>query len=962
MTSERWQQIERLYHAARERDEGQRAAFLNDQCAGDPALRQEVESLLAQELTADGFLEAALEAAARMTRDDATPSLIGRQLGPYRIQSQLGTGGMGEVYRARDTRLGRDVAIKVLPAFLASDPERVRRFEREGRMLAALNHPNIANIYGLEEGNGIQALVLELVEGPTLADRIAQGPIPLEEALPVARQITEALEAAHELGIIHRDLKPANIKITPAGVVKVLDFGLAKVFRGDGSGRDWSQLPTVTVEGTRDGVILGTPAYMSPEQTRGQMVDKRTDIWAFGCALYEMLTGKRAFDVSDTLATVLKSEPDWTLLPGDTPPWLRILIERCLAKDRRKRIADISAAQFVLTEGSKFSGPAASTAVSTSRRTLSKRAMPLTVTRFSFTLPEGQQFTEDRGRVIAISRDGTQMVYVANRRLFLRSMAEVEARPILGSEVREGSFLLDPVFSPDGRSIAFWTGSPASGTLKKIAVTGGSPVTICQTMAPLGMSWDAEGILFGRLDGILRVAETGGQPQLLAGVEDGVAWRPQMLPGGDDVLFTLTDRNAFSGGAAAWDAARIVVHSLKTSERTILPDKGTDASYLPTGHVVYASGGTLFAVPFDASRRQVTGGPMPVVEGIGRPTFGLGPATGTAYYSVSDTGSLIFVGGPQSIAAVAQDLAFVDRIGNTERLHLRPAEYRFPRVAPDGKHVAVEVGDVRNANIWIYDLTGAASPQQLTFGGRNRFPVWSHDSERLLFQSDREGDLAIFSQRADGSSTAGRLTKPDKGVSHVPESWSRDGKTVLFDAFLAKESPTAPLGSYSLSILSLPDRKVEPFGDVQSSAVLTNAVLSPDDRWVAYDFLEPQLGPSVYVQPFPPSGAKRLVSKGALAPMWSPNGQELFVGGQLEVLRVQRVITTQPSFTLGNPTEQPRPGFIALLDARNFDIMPDGRIIGVVHAGETPSSARAAPQIQVVLNWFQELKARVPPQ
>jgi len=754
----------------------------------------------------------------------------GTRLGAYEVIAFLGEGGMGQVYRARDTKLERDVALKVLPETFTSDQDRLTRFQREAKVLASLNHPNIAAIYGLEEADGVRALVLELVEGPTPADRIAQGGIPVDEALPIAKQIAEALEAAHDAGIIHRDLKPANIKVKPDGVTKVLDFGLAKHLTSAATDSNLANSPTLSMQATRAGLVLGTPAYMSPEQARGQAVDERTDIWAFGCVLYEMLTGKRAFDVSNTLDAVLKSDPDWTRLPGNTAPWLRILTERCLAKDRRQRIADISAAQFVLTEGPKFFAP-----------NFRPSNPPLTVTRFSVRLPKGQQFTEDGLRVIAISRDGTQMVYVANHRLYLRSMAEFVSRPILGSEFTEG-FLLDPIFSPDGQSIAFWVGtSPNSCILKKIPVTGGSPVTICQTTAPLGMSWDAAGILFGRLDGILRVADTGGQPQRLVRVEeDGIAWRPQMLPGGDAVLFTLADKSAFAGGTEAWDAARIVVHSLKTNERTTLPQTGSDASYIPTGHVVYVSGGTLFAVPFDALRRQITGGPVPVVEGIRRPTFGL--TTGTAYYSASDTGSLMFVGGPRSIATVEQDLAFVDRKGNVERLHLQSGQYRFPRVAPDGKHLAVEVGDVQNANIWIYDLAGMASPQQLTFGGRNRFPVWSHDSECLLFQSDREGDLAIFAQRANGSQTPDRLTKPEKGVLHVPLSCSRDGKTLLFDAVLVRDSPTPPFHSHSLSMFSLPDQSVEPFGDVQSSAGPTHAVLSPDDHWVAYVFFEPRVG------------------------------------------------------------------------------------------------------------------------
>jgi len=876
------------------------------------------------------------------------PLAAGSRLGAYEVIALIGVGGMGQVYRARDIRLERDVALKILPEIFTSDPDRLVRFQREARVLASLNHPNIAAIYGLEEDDGVRALVLELVEGPTLADRVAQGAIPVGEALPIAKQIAEALEAAHDVGIIHRDLKPANIKTQPQGVAKVLDFGIAKILARGAADPTVTDSPTSSMQATRAGMILGTPAYMSPEQARGQAVDKRTDIWAFGCVLYEMLTGHRAFEPSSTLATALRSEPDWTRLPGNTPPWLRILIERCLEEDRRHRVADIAAAQFVVTEGPKFFEP-----------NVRYSDPPLPVTRFSVMLPKGQQFTENGLRVIAISRDGTRMVYVANRRLYLRSMAEVVATPILGSEVEEG-FLLDPVFSPDGQSIAFWTGTdPNACILKKISVTGGSPVTICQTAAPLGMSWDAVGILFGHLDGILRVAGTGGQPERLVGVEDGIAWRPQMLPSGDAVLFTLADRSVFSGGTEGWDSARIVVHSLKTSERTILPQIGTDASYVPTGHVVYVSGGTLFAVPFDASRRQVTGGPVPVVEGIRRPRM-VGFSAGTAYYSASDTGSLMFVGGRRSIATVEEDLAFVDGNGNVERLQFQSGQYRFPRVSPDGKHLAVEVGDVRNANIWIYDLAGTASPQQLTFGGRNRFPVWSNDGECLLFQSDREGDVAIFTQRANGSHTPDRLTKPEKGVAHVPLSWSRDGKTVLFDANLVSGGATAPLHSHSLSMFSMADRRVEPFGDVQSSAGPTHAVLSPDDRWVAYVFLEPQLGPSVYVQSLPPTGAKRLVRKGAFAPMWSPTGDELFVGGHPDVFRVERVTRTQSGFTLGNPTDRPRRGFIPRLEARNFDIMPDGRIIGVVNARETRPSALRATQIQVVLNWFEELKRLAP--
>jgi serine/threonine protein kinase len=913
--------------------------------------------------------------------------MIGQQLGPYAVLGKLGEGGMGEVYRARDTVLNRDVAIKMLPAPLALDPDRMARLRREAQLLASLNHPNIAQIHGLEQAGETLALVMELVDGPTLADLVARGPMPLDDVLPIARQVADALIAAHEQGIIHRDLKPANIKVRADGTVKVLDFGLAKSV-GDDIADSASRASSVTASPTitspamtQTGVILGTAAYMSPEQAKGRPADKRSDVWAFGCIVYETLAGKRAFagdDVSDTLAAVIRGEPDWAALPTDLPRPLRVFIQNCLEKDRARRIGHISTARFALDERTIDTSPSPS-AESPPRPPAWRRLMPFIatavlvaavttavwwwqrppvpiqpVTRFSFSLTEGQQFTEAGLNVIAVSSDGSQVAYLANRRLFLRSIADSEARPVPGSEVEKDPFISGAVFSPDGRSIAFWTGSdPGSGTLKKIAVTGGTSVVITETAFPMGLTWDATGILFGRVNvGVMRVAENGGQPQTLVPVKDGLVWRPQMLPGGNEVLFTLAHANAFVRGLEGWDNAQIVVHSLQTGDRITLPVKGTDARYLRSGHIVYASVGALFAVPFDQTRRQVTGGAIPVVDGIGRPTFG-GNTPGTAYYSVSESGSLIFIRGPL-VSLDAQDLAFVDRTGNIEPLRLRPAQFRFPRVDPAGKRVAVEVGEAQSANIWIYDLTGRAQPRQLTFGGRNRFPVWSRDGERVLFQSDRDGDRAIFSQRADGASAAERLTKPDKDVSHVPRSWSRDGSFVLFETALTKDS----LATYSLSVLSLPDGKVEPFSDVRDAPRPINAVFSPDDRWVAYDMGQNVVAASVFVQPFPPTGAKYLVRVGG-APVWSHDGRELLSGGEGPI-RVQTVISTQP-FTLGNPTEQPRPGFLgtATDSGRMWDVMPDGRIIGVVAAGETAGARN--PEIHVVLNWTEELKRLVPP-
>jgi len=692
--------------------------------------------------------------------------------------------------------------------------------------------------------------VLELVEGPTLADRIAHGPIALDEALPIARQIAEALEAAHEHSIIHRDLKPANIKVRADGAVKVLDFGLAKAL-GDDLGGDLSNSPTISLAATRAGVILGTAAYMSPEQAKGRPVDKRSDVWAFGCVLYEMLTGKRAFDgddVSDTLAAVLRGAPEWTALPADVPPLIRILLQRCLEKDRRQRIADISTALFVMKELREM--PADLTESTAAPRPLWRRAIPIlvtaivvaavtgaavwnlrspappTVSRSRFILPEGHQFTNPGRLMVAISPDGTQMVYVANNRLYLRSLGELEARPIPGTEIAQGP-VWNPVFSPDGGSVAYMTLSGGTTTIHRIAVGGGTPVTVSRLAStsgsvgyPNGMSWSTDGILFDEASRIMRVSADGGTPELLVSVKNNEeAHGPRMLPGGQAVLFTL----AAGTGASRWDQAHIVVHSLASGERKTLIEGASDARYLPTGHIVYALGGALFAVPFDERRLEVTGGAVPIVEGVRRAAGG---GTGVAHFSVSDTGSLIFIPGPVASTSVARGaLALIDRNGDAEPLKLPAGTYESPRVSPDGRHVAYATDDGKDAIVWIYELSGTSVPRRLTFGGRNRFPIWSADGQRIAFQSDRDGDLGIFWQRADGTGTAERLTKPDQGTAHVPEAWSPTGERFSFS--LIKESDV------SLWMFSLPDKKAAPFGEVRSADLL-NSAFSPDGRWVAY--------------------------------------------------------------------------------------------------------------------------------
>ena len=901
----------------------------------------------------------------------------GTRLGPYEIVASLGAGGMGEVYRARDTKLNRDVAIKVLLPSVANDPDRLARFSREAQVLASLNHPNIAHIHGLEESDGVRALIMELVDGQTLADRIAKGALPLDETLPIAKQIAEALEAAHEQGIIHRDLKPANIKVRDDGTVKVLDFGLAKAMDpGGASSGSASMSPTITTPAmTQAGIILGTAAYMSPEQAAGKPVDKRSDLWAFGVVLLEMLTGRQVFSgetVSHVLASVLKDEPDWAALPPTTPTSIRRLLRRCLEKDRRRRLDSSADARLEIDE--TLAGAPDLTALPVSlgvaRRHLSRRALPVVIgmsaaalitgtvvwnlrppavvarpTRFSIALADGQGFTGTARQAVAISADGTEMIYTANNRLYLRSMSDLDARPLPGLDQWNP---LNPVFSPDGRWVAFY--SPNDQTLKKTAVTGGVAVTLCRADAVFGMSWGPSGIVFGQgRKGILRVSENGGQPELLASVNDNqFAHGPQVLPDGQTLLFTL----ASDVGVGQWDKAQIVVQSLKTATRKVLVDGGSDARYLPTGHIVYVMGGVLFAAPFDLRRLNLTGGAVPIVEGVQRAS-----STGTAHFSVSATGSLVYLPGSPSASSAAQDLALIDRKGAGEPLQLPPGGYGFPRVSPNGKEVAFTSDDGKEAIIWVYELSGATAMRRLTLDGNNRYPVWSPNGQQIAFQSDREKDLAIFWQRADGVGTAERLTKPAPGTAHIPESWSPNGERLSFT--VAKGS------DFSLWMLSLLDRKSEPFGPspVQSKFPI-NSAFSPDGRWIAYTSSDTGEIAEIYVQPYPGTGTRYQISRNLRShhPFWSPDGHELwFVPGPgARFLGVS--VATQPTFTIGNAVPWPRQLLLenGPTTYRNYDIMPDGkRIIGVIPAGQSQTGI-STPRIQIVLNWFEDLKRLVP--
>src|SRR5262245_31620581 len=592
-------------------------------------------------------------------------TMIGKELLHYYIEAQIGAGGMGEVYQARDTKLGRAVAVKILPEIFARDSERVARFEREAKLLAALNRSNIAAVYGLEQVDGRHFLVMELVEGDTLARKIENGPTPVEEALKVAHQVVEALEAAHEKGVIHRDLKPANVKITPEGKVKVLDFGLAKAMDVAPSEAAAMNSPTLSIVATNAGVILGTAGYMSPEQAKGRSADQRSDIFSFGCILYEMITGRSTFDgetVTEVIASVLKQEADLSLIPANIHPRVVDLIRRCLAKDPKKRwhaAADVRVEiETILAEsrGVKSAEFAAArmprwqlAAIMSSTAIVAALAAavivwnlrpnsPAAVARFSFALPE-EQVTNRGGRpTIAISPDGQNIVYQANRQLYLRGMGDVDARPIEGTNLDAA----DPFFSPDGKWIGFYAVSERR--LKKIAITGGAAVTVSEVDFPFTANWIANEqiLLADPQKGILRVSANGGKPEtVVAAKADELMQSPQLLPDRDHLLFTVLSRSGtgVSVDVSRWDKARIVAQSLKSGERKTLIEGGADGRYVPSGHLVYALGQTLLAVPFDAAKLEKTGGPVPVAEGVARAGINV---SGVAHLSYAANGTMIY--------------------------------------------------------------------------------------------------------------------------------------------------------------------------------------------------------------------------------------------------------------------------------------------------------------------------------
>jgi serine/threonine-protein kinase len=877
--------------------------------------------------------------------------------GKYKILEEIGRGGMGVVYEAEDTGLNRRVAVKVLPDVFTSDPERLARFEREAKVLASLNHPNIAAIYGVEEADGKRFLVLELVEGETLAERLSKGPLSLEDALDVCRQIAEGLEGAHEKNIIHRDLKPSNVKITPGGKVKILDFGLARATNDQISEADLIKSPTITADMTRPGVILGTAPYLSPEQAKGKAVDKRADIWAFGCVLFEMLTGHAAFsgkDITDILAAVIRGEPEWSSLPANLHWRLREVLERCLRKDLRDRYHDISDVrvdlQKVLSDPSGVLTQPVTIVEPRRKPRLGipwfvavaglgaivggfaiwnlRKPEPRQVIRFDYELPEGQQFTNTPNSVLAISPDGKQFVYSTPQGLYLRSVDDLTAKLIPGTE---GNPEL-PLFSPDGQWIGYF--SPSDGKLKKISTHGGAPVVLCSVTGLVGANWRKDNtIVFGQLPNeIKRISANGGNPESLTKLKTGYfIVLSQILPDGKSVLYI-----SFESGQE-----RILVQSLKAREPKEL-FAGYYAQFLPTGHIVYVLNDNVLAVQFDPDRLEVIGGPVPVVESVSDCAF-------------SDSGTMAYIpNAAPGTPYIRRTLVWVNREGKEEPVAAGPNSCLNPRISPDGTRIALSIQNQGNRDIWIWDLV-RKNLTRLTFDAADEVsPLWTPDGKRIAFFSNRGDKTGVYWKAADGTGKDEFL-----GGGHYPASWSDDGKTMVLT-----EWDTEAL-NYEIGILPME-------GDRNRGLLLKEKYheaqprISPDGRWMAYTSNESGQT-QVYVRPFPEveGGRWQVSTSGGDSPLWSPDGRELFFRNGDAVMAVSS--KTDPTFSVETPKMLFRGTYVGAVlayddwDFATWDISPDGkRFLMMKETGAAATGGGRSRKINVVLNWFEELKRRVP--
>ncbi len=885
----------------------------------------------------------------------------GTELGSYEIKGAIGAGGMGEVYQAHDRKLGRNVAIKVLPEVFAHDADRLARFQREAKMLAALNHPNIATIYGLEQSNSTNYLVMELVSGETLAERIKRdGAVPVEEALTIAKQIAEALEAAHDKGIIHRDLKPANVKVTPEGKVKVLDFGLAKAFAGDVADSNPSQSPTLSAVATMQGVLLGTAAYMSPEQARGKSVDKRTDIWAFGCVLYELLTGKQAFEgetVTEILASVLKGEPDWRALPLATPAQIFGLLRRCLQKDKTVRLQAAGDARIEIHEA--LTAPATTEPIVAQLRNRERLAWSLAAvlfvalvaalalgafahfrsvlqdtqtTRFFVSPPENWNLallSDSAGALrapLAVSPDGHRVAFVAANAegkylVWVRSLDTLAAQALAGTDDA-----VAPFWSPDSSSLGFFAG----GKLKKIEVSGGPPITLCDAVRPAGGTWSRDGVIvFGPAyaTALQKVSASGGVPTAATTLGQGEIshWRPFFLPDGRHFLYRAVTN---SGGGP------IYVASLDSTERKLLFNSDSNNVVYTPGHLIFLRETTLMAQPFDGRRLVLTGDAFPIAEQIqtlGSPPIGV--------FSASENGVLAYLTGS---GAAGSPLVWVDRTGKQIGVLGDSAAYSDLELSPDGKRASVSIPDqTGRRDVWLYDVARGLRTRY-TFGPTMaQTSIWSPDGSRIVFNSNRKGRYDLY-QKASSGAGADEVLVEDN-LDKYPTSWSPDGQFILYS------QPGGPAGTASVFVLPVSgDRKPHPF--LQTPFNETEGQFSPDGKWVTYVSNESGRN-EVYVAPFSgPGGKWQISTAGGSFPRWRHDGTEIFYVAPDNKLTAAAVNGKGSSFEVGavKPLFQMR-----TTGARyEYAVSADGQRFLI---NTFPEQAASAP-ITVVVNWTAGLK------
>jgi serine/threonine-protein kinase len=876
------------------------------------------------------------------------------RLGVFEILSPLGAGGMGEVYLARDTELKREVAIKVLPDSLARDADRVARFEQEARLLASLNHPNIGAIFGLERSDDLLYLVLELVRGETLAERLEHGPVSLREALTIFQQIAQALEAAHDKGIVHRDLKPQNVKITPQGVVKVLDFGLAKVFVEKAPLGSAAKTRTGPFRMTREGHILGTPGYMSPEQARAQAVDKRTDIWSYGCCLFESLSGRHPFEgktTSDVLAAVLSQDPDFGALPVAAPRNIRKLLRRCLEKDARQRLHDIADARIEIEEA--LSAPIVEEPEPRARLSPAWMAAGLAIAlvagfglgqltdvdeaddrlvrRFAIDLSPTEPIALGAGPAVAISPDGSRIVYVAHRgdttELRMRAMERLEPTELPDTEGASG-----PFFSPTGDVIGFFSG----GKLRRIALGELRVQTLVESPSPRGASFRGQDEIVlsprtvGGLASVMAHSPTATPLTELAPDGDVRSHRwPAVLPNATHALFT------------SWTGSRfdVEVVFLETGGRKHLVENGSYPKYAPTGHLVFARDDDMMAVPFDLRKLQVSGEPVVIVENIHRD-----PLTGAAFFDFSREGTLAYVPrADESTIEVSGRLLRVNREGASTVLLPSPRSYQVPRVSPSGRRIIFTLTDEEETDVWTAELD-RGTMSRFTFEGNNGAAIWTPDGVRATFSSDREGALNLYWKRIDGSAPVERLTS--SANAQFPSSWSPDGERLAY-------TELDPNSGLDIWVFSTKNGYAKPF--LETGFNESAAVFSPDGRFLAY--VSDETGEDeVYVRAYPGPGGKWTISNGGgREPVWSSDGTEIYYRGQEWVTAVP--IETEPAFQPGKS----RHLFEAPFDEAgapyaNYDVAPDGRGFVMVRSDEELSATR----LIIVFNWFEELQNRIP--